>query len=328
MKAAVTFDTTLAMRVLDGPGADAAESVLREIQDLSGRSEYQAAAERAAGALRDGASDVRVLTPFLLGVFLERGPAALPAVLDVLRAALTERWAALRPEARKARVVDSALSGFFRSMVVQIDFHEKMADATFRAWARADAVTVGRPSLEASSALRAAIDAVIDKARSTVQLSEVEVRIRAQWNRVAAPPPVVVVAKPEPPPEEEEEEAAAEPEQAPAPRPQKPPAETSAAAPTLEISPAMVIFLRKLDAFEALVARGDLERAAVVAEDVRSALESFDPRVYFPRLLSSYSRVLAAHVNEIAPHWESIGSPPWRALEQLYRVDLDAFLAG
>jgi hypothetical protein len=324
MTAALVFDLGLATRALAGAGADAADGLLREIQDLSSRGDYRPAAERAAGALPGGCTDVRVLAPFLLGAFLEQGPEAVPGVLGVLRSALSDRWTALRPEAKKPRVVDSALSWLFRSMVVQIDFHEKMQDATFRAWAGADAATVGRPSLEASTALRAAIDAVIDKARSTVQLSEVEVRVRSLWSRPPSPPPLVAA-----PPVVTAPVAAPPPEPAPEPTPLPAPALTApAAAPALEISPPMQSLLRKLEAFEVLVARGDLERAAVVAEDVRSTLESFDPRLYFPRLFSSYARVLAAHVNDIAPHWESIGSPPWRALEQLYRVDLDAFLDG
>ncbi len=336
MKAAVPLDSALGMRVLAGAGSDVAESLLREIQDRSSRSEYSAAARLAAGALEDGATDVRVLAPFLLGVFLETGPAALPGVLDVLRAALSDRWAALRPEPRKARVADSSLSSLFRSMSVQIDFHSKVQDATFRAWAGADSATAGPASLAAASALRTAIDAVIDKARSTVQLSEVEAQVRAHFTR-AAPKPVA------PPPLAGEaretggtaEEAAPEHEEAAPPISLEPggaqteaalAAEPLAPARTLEISPAMETFLRKLEAFERLVAHGDMERAAVVSEDVRATLENFDPRLYLPRLLSSYSRALAANLRDIAPFWESIGSPQWRALDQLYRVDLDAFV--
>lgn len=341
MKSASKFDPAAATRALSGPGADIAAGLLGEIQDLSSRTEYDAASERAAGAIQDGGTDIRALSPFLLGVFLERGPESLPIVLGILRSALSDRWSAVRPEARKTRVVDSALSWLFRAIVVQIDFHTKMEDATFRGWAGANSTTVGHPSLEASSALRAAIAAVIVDERSTVQLSELTVRVQAQFNRIEAALPVAVATR-EPPPEKEVQEKQPDDEDDEA---QEEDAESegmspghfwgpeptliapSATAPTLEISPAMEIFLRKLAAFEALVARGDLERAAVVAEDVRSTLESFDPRVYFPRLLASYARVLATHVNDIAPHWESIGSPPWRALEQLYRVDLDAFLA-
>jgi hypothetical protein len=95
----------------------------------------------------------------------------------------------------------------------------------------------------------------------------------------------------------------------------------------LELSPPMQLLLRRLAAFEKLTARGDLERAAIVAEDVRGTLESFDPRVYFPRLFSPYARAFANHVNDLAPYWDNLGSPSWRALDQLYRLDLDAFLA-
>ncbi|MFS8066239.1 MAG: type VI secretion system protein IglI family protein [Byssovorax sp.] len=323
----ITFDPTLATRALAGPGADVAESLLREIQDLSDRSEYLAAAKRAAGALRDGGTDIRVLASFLLGVFLEQGPESLPTLLRTLHLAISDRWLSVRPEIRKAKVTDSVLSGLFRAIVVQIDFHAKLEDATFRVWARAGAATVGQPGLKASADLWTAIDTVIEKARSTVQLSEVEVRIRALFNRVEAARPIAVVTPELPAPGDEEE---AQSDDVPAPSVRDPAVgvhHASSAARTLEISPAMELLLRKLAAFETLVARGDLERAAVVAEDVRSTLDSFDPRVYLPRIFSSYARVLATYVNDIAFHSDSIGSPTWRALDQLYRIDLDAFLA-
>jgi hypothetical protein len=94
----------------------------------------------------------------------------------------------------------------------------------------------------------------------------------------------------------------------------------------IEVSPALEDFLQKLAAFEQLIERGDMTKAAVVAEDVRRVVESFDPRVYLPNVLAPHFRLLASNVEELSPFWEGMDSPQWRALEQLYRVDLEAFV--
>jgi hypothetical protein len=69
-----------------------------------------------------------------------------------------------------------------------------------------------------------------------------------------------------------------------------------------------------------------MAKAAVVAYDVRRALEGFDPKVYLPKLLSSYFSVLSTHVDQLAPHWEGAGSASWQSLESFYQVDLEAFV--
>ena len=74
--------------------------------------------------------------------------------------------------------------------------------------------------------------------------------------------------------------------------------------------------------------RGDYARAAIVASDINRIVESFDPRVYLPRLFAGFYRRLAGGVGDLSPHWESAESFSWKALEQLYQVDLDAFLDG
>lgn len=96
--------------------------------------------------------------------------------------------------------------------------------------------------------------------------------------------------------------------------------------PSAVLFPHTVIPLRKLEAFEALVKRGDMGKAAVVAQDIDACVQSFDPRVYLPKLFMPYFRLLSANIGSIAPHWHETDSAAWRALEQLYRVDLDAFL--
>ncbi len=63
-----------------------------------------------------------------------------------------------------------------------------------------------------------------------------------------------------------------------------------------------------------------------MAHDVRNVIAAFDPMIYLPELLAPHFRLLSGSVDELSPYWEQSSTPGWQALEQLYRVDLDAFV--
>ena len=86
-------------------------------------------------------------------------------------------------------------------------------------------------------------------------------------------------------------------------------------------------FVRRLQAFETLIGREDFVRAGVVAADLLGTIERFDPRVYLPSLLSGFFSGLSRHVEAIEPNLQTGDTLAFKALEQLYKVDLDAFLA-
>jgi len=327
------FDLTIVTRALAGPGTDVTTTVLEETLRLVQGGEPRAAAECASVALADGMTDVRLVIAFLLGVFDERGPASLPEVFQVARSALVEGWQALRPVARKARVADSALTLLFRSIRSAIDFRESKRDATWKAWAETIARDLPAKATAAADALAAAIDAVLESPQSGRELVALRVRTEAVFQRLPPPPPPApapALAQPEPEPEPAEAEEADDFHDEPPPSPARVDQEmTSHSAPpprTIEVSAALEQFIRKLEAFDLLVRRGEMGKAAIVAQDVRRVVERFDPRVYLPALLAPHFRLLSSHIGDIAPHWEAEGAPAWQALEQLYQVDLDAFV--
>lgn len=91
-------------------------------------------------------------------------------------------------------------------------------------------------------------------------------------------------------------------------------------------APALVSLREKLRAFEVLMARGRLDRAAVVARDIQGVLAAFDPFVYLPSLLGRYARLLTESFAEIEPHWHESDSARWQVLVQFYRSDLAGFI--
>jgi len=85
---------------------------------------------------------------------------------------------------------------------------------------------------------------------------------------------------------------------------------------------------RKLAAFQKLVTSGDHERAAIVAQDLLHTLDHFDPRLYLPTMFRKFFRVLSLVGNDLTPHMTERTDLSYKAMLQLYQVDLDYFVRG
>ena len=83
----------------------------------------------------------------------------------------------------------------------------------------------------------------------------------------------------------------------------------------------------QIQRFEALTEQAEYLHAAVMADELQRAIDSFDPRVYLPALLAPYFRTLARYSSELTPMLGEREGLAFRALRQLYQVDPEAFLA-
>ncbi|RKG80718.1 hypothetical protein D7W82_29075, partial [Corallococcus sp. CA049B] len=128
--------------------------------------------------------------------------------------------------------------------------------------------------------------------------------------------------------EEEDDEGEEEEEVRPARKQKAARREEQDPGPTVPMSPALAQLVRKLSAFEALLEREDYNKASVIAVDVLATVERFDPRVYLPQLFSGFFNGLAQHAEAIEPMLHNTETLSFRAMDQLYRVDLDAFLVA
>ena len=345
------LDIKLVTAALAGSGMDATSVALDETLRLSQSGELREAGEKASLALRDGVTDIRVIVAFLLGYFEERGPKVLPEILQTGRLLLTDGFAVLRPTARKPRVVDSALTLLFRGLRAAIHFRHAKRDATWKTWA--DSIQPDTTSVitAAADALTSTITSVLENPVCTAELLSLRTRAAEVFQRAPAaaaaaapaaapaPAPVTASASASAPDSASasasaeavfEDEADEPPDEDMEPTP--PSDESAPASPrgptvrTIEVSVALESFMRKLEAFEVLVARGDMGKAAIIAQDVRKIVERFDPRVYLPALLAPHFRLLSTNIGQIAPFMGAEGDPAWQAMEQLYQVDLDAFV--
>jgi hypothetical protein len=334
------FDERLLARALTRPAQDVSARALDEIMHLAQRAEYQPAAERAFELLDAGCKDVRAFVVYALAIFAERGPAAVPSLFESL-AALLPSPAARGAERAASRAADVALRFGFRTMRAHLDFDDRRPEAARQAWARHLSADTAAAVTRACTELRSALLAAFEEPLCEAELGAVVARLEAYCSRPWAdkratlgggdvPARTARASEPEPEP------VSAVP---PAPAPEPPP-EIAPAPPVfarrasdqhadfgvLAVSPALYEFMRKLQAFELLLTSGSLAKAAIVASDIRAVIAAFDPMVYLPSLLSPHFRLLSQHADELSSQLEHSGSPAWQAFEQLYRVDLDAFL--
>lgn len=322
------------------------EARVAQMLRLSNQGDYEEAARIARSLVSDQGTDLQVVTRHHFGAFLEHGFAALPAVLDSLAGTLENAFAAPDADPKKLRKdADLNVTWLCRTLRDRLDFHHAQRDPVYKAWLAA----VDPPLIEAiraaSTKLYGAVERLVPGSRTLELLAGIGAyaneTLRGLGGKPAAPPRAPAPAAPprEPAPEANDEEEsparAREVEPVPLGAASQPAADAPGASlpPTIPggpaddcDSPAMRLFRGKIAAFAALMERGDFARAAVVAGDINHIVDQFDPRLYLPRLLSPYFRRLASGVEDLAPHWETTGSPAWKAMEQLYLVDLEAFL--
>lgn len=91
-------------------------------------------------------------------------------------------------------------------------------------------------------------------------------------------------------------------------------------------SPALASLRRKVAGFERLVQRGELAKAAIVARDVQSIVDGFDPVEFLPSLFAGYFRLMSQRAEQLRPYLDDPDDTPWKALSRFYQADLDGFL--
>ncbi|RKG69318.1 hypothetical protein D7V80_09085 [Corallococcus sp. CA054B] len=309
---------------------------LEAITGLVAKSEYSDAARAAAELLRQGLRDVRLVGPYLFGHFFADGMRALPVLFRSLKRTLTENWDFFGPVEKKLVFADAGLRWLLKMMGKHLEHHSRLKDARWQDWSAPgnrepmeEALALGDPLIAALAILQKS--ACMDAMRTLLGA----LRSHAQSVPFLPPPEEPKPAAPEPqlaaaPDDDEEEDDEGEEEEEVRPARKKKAArqEEQDSGPSVPMSPALAQLVRKLSAFEALVEREDYTKASVIAVDVLATVERFDPRVYLPQLFSGFFNGLAQHAEAIEPMLHNTETLSFRAMDQLYRVDLDAFLVA
>ena len=307
----------------EAPDLESSDDRLEKVNGLVSKSAYLDAARAAEALLRQGLYDVRLVGPYLLGLFLEGGLEAMPLVFQGLSRTLLINWQYFGPRERKDIFADGGLRWMLKVLNKHLEHHERLKDETWQRWS----APTNREPLEQALTLSEEIFSAFARAMPR-NGCEAPFRRLTQWleGHLQSLPSPAPEEEPEPESMEEPAEEAEEP-QAPARPAASARSAPTPAVPTMPVSPALAQLMLKLAAFDTLVARQDFQRASVVAADVLNVVEHFDPRVYLPALFSRFFAGLSTTAEQVEPLLQSTETLSFRALDQLYRVDLEAFLA-
>lgn len=313
---------------------DDVEDRLGTVADHVARGAYGPASREAEALLREGVRDIRLLGPYLFAVFLERELKGLPGIFRSLTTTLTRNWEAFGPVEKRGLLADNALRWLLKTLSKHLQHHEKLKDERWKRWCEPSNREPVEEALALAPQVFAAFAEGLKGEGSENALRALMVWLQEHLRAIPAASAAAAKAAPEkeaPEPEEEDDDAPEEDEdEAPAassPVGAAPRAPAPTSGPVLPVSPAMALLLRKLSAFDVLVERQDFLKAGIVAADVLGTIERFDPRVYLPMLFARFFAGLSTHAETLEPLLHNTESLAFRSLDQLYRVDLEAFLA-
>jgi hypothetical protein len=146
---------------------------IARVGQLADRGNHDAAAREAAELIETGYRDVRLIGFYLFGMFLQRGVAYLPALLERAATLVTEDLAALGPSRRKVAVVGSATAWLLEHVAARLQFHTRQRDATWDAWRAASDVALVDAILAGSDKLARALEEVSEAPRAAAPLARV-----------------------------------------------------------------------------------------------------------------------------------------------------------
>jgi hypothetical protein len=308
------LNTTL--EASENPGLDVLDPRFMDITTLVENGEYLEAAVKAEEIFAEDIYDIRLTGYFLYGFFLEQGVGAMPAILGSLVKLFEENWEALGPEKNREKHAQTSLSWLFRQLLKKFQYEEGKDSEVYQQWVAEVSSDEVQEALDASEGLQKALGMTLEDMASPLLdgLSKVNDWLKAFQKVVYREPEV----------EEEAElaaEAAAKEVVAPAPL------GFADEAVMAEGSYHLQLLLRKMKAFERLIEKEEFNKAAIVADDINDVIANFDPRIYFPKIFSRYSLLLALNIANISGFEEYKGSVVWQTMQDLYKVDLESFVS-
>jgi hypothetical protein len=306
----------------ENPGLDTLDPRFQEIAGLVESGEFAKASEQTQALLKEGIADIRVISYFLYGVFLESGLLGLPQLLQALAGLFSTNWASVGPTQKKEKHAENGVGWFLGRLTKKLKAEEEAKSEEWNKWVEEVPAASVPPILEkiaevrtamavaSSQKLADALKGFEDWIKDFPKIADAEAKKLADAAAADAPPPEAPV------------EAAADGSKPATPSSGAPSAE---GAFMVEGSVHLRELARKIAAFETLVRKKQYARASVVYNDVTSIMERFDPRVYIPKMLASFYSLSMNNLDSLLPDLEKKETPSWKAMEQLYRVDVDIF---
>ncbi|MHC1724565.1 MAG: type VI secretion system protein IglI family protein [Syntrophobacteraceae bacterium] len=317
--------------VVENPGLETTDPRLEEVSSLVQRAQYIEAAELAQSVLAEGINDIRMIGFLSYGVFLERGIGSLKEILLCLAGVLRDSWSAVGPAVKREKHAQTSLRWFSNQLLKKLQYEENAKSELWERWVSEVTSDEIGETLDAADELKRISITVLEDAATPLIDGLAKL---VQWLQ-ALQQVVYREDVPEAEPEPEQESMEASEEDAEIPHVQRGGEDMRQVAADLPASEEGLVIegsyylralMKKIAAFERLVAEEKYPRAALVAEDINESIASFDPRLYFPKLFARYAYLRAAHFQDLFAFDDQRETAEWQALKEFYRVDLEGFV--
>lgn len=302
------------------PGLQTTDSRLTAVSDLADRRQFKEAADLAESLLDEQIYDIRPISVLLYQAFIEDGFLALGDIFQVCTALVGKNVEAVGPARRRDEHIIRRFSWLFTAIYDALEYHERKRTPEWSRWNDHTLVAAIDEAISQGQTLRAELDREPFR-QAHASLSKVTDWIGKYRQGFAVQKAAEVQA----------------PEAASAPAPQAASAPAAGESGSLEpvrrrvellVSYPFIDLVSKLKSFETLLEKREYEKAALVADDIISTLDNFDPRVYFPELLGPFSASLSKNIHTLSEYWQNRDTVPWRALSQYYQADRKGFTEG
>ena len=305
----------------EAKGLDSVDPALAELSTMADKEQFDDLATRVESLFDAGVNDVRAITYYLWLEWRRSGVSALTEIFTTLTALVSVNLESLGPVEKRDTHFAKRLAWLSLKIGDGIQYHESKRTADWRAWASGVSPEQIDAAIKALGGLDAALPPTFLPARQA--LTALAPRLHGLAEAFARPvddPPVS-----EPGDGHASGEGAA-PAVAAATEGGRMVVRSGRAE--VGVSPAYFELVQKLAAFQKLVDKKEMVKAAVVADDIMRSVDNFDPRTYFPDMFADFSEKFSDNIEALSSFWGQRDSTAWKAMVQFYRVDLRRFVGG
>lgn len=307
------FDILKSLQETKLAGADISQQDFDKIAGHLEKEEMDFATELIHEVLENGNFDMRLIAYLFYAEFLKFGVKSFKVAFPTFMTLIQDHWEALRPSHRKEKQIESSFNWFFTQVINKLKYNDRLSKEDKPLLWPAEVLQMSEEEFNQTKDVMAEFTHFFHQRWSQSSGKE---RISHLLKRVLDLKPLLVL---------EEKEQEAEPlEETVVEKKEEPPAAAPLESNPLE-TPEMLNLIKKLKTFEQLAEKGEFLKAALVSSDISQILAQFDPCYYFPKLFSNYFNLLARHSSSIAELSEQQESLEWKALDRLYKTDLDQF---
>lgn len=305
----------------DSPGLDPLDERLMDIAGLAQQGDFSGAAEQSATVFEEKIYDIRISGYYFYGIFLEQGLSTVALIFRCIKLALEDNWEAFGPENKRKKHAYSGINWFFKQLTKKLQFEEDRRTENWNSWLETISGNDVQDMLDAADELQISVGMTLEEEAGTLP----EGLTKASDWLISFQSLVYKAPEPEDDDEEIEEIENIEDIEIKAPveiqTVSDPSASTFASG-----SSHLDRLMKKIDIFEKLIRAGHFPGAAIVYDDLNKIFANFDPKRYFPEILSKFYRLYAKNISMLSAFEDRKDTAEWQAMKEYYNMDIDGFI--